>query len=216
MDPLHFSIAAAPLAVYLLMLAILNLSSRPFLTTGARDIAALGIGVSGLVIAGPMELFFPEGAAARFGPYVWILLIVFYGLCVSLTVLLMRPRLVVYNMTTEQLRPLLTEIATRIDTKSRWTGDSLLIPTLGVHLQLESVELLRNVQLVASGNQQSFEGWAKIEADLKTSLKSLKVRPSMLGFFLIGISLCLAVSCGAWMLLDKPTVAQALDEMLRK
>lgn len=216
MDPLHFSIAAAPLAVYTLMLAILNLSLRPFLTTGARDIAALGIGVSGLVIAGPMELFFPEGAAARFGPYVWILLIVFYGLCVSLTVLLMRPRLVIYNITIEQLRPLLSEIATGCDSNSRWIGDSLLIPSLGVHFQLESVDWLKNVQLVASGNQQSFEGWAKIEAELKASLKNLKVRPSMLGFFMIGISLCLAVSCGAWMLLDKQTVAQALDEMLRK
>ena len=216
MDPLHFCIAAAPLSVYACMLAILNLSKRPFVTTGARDIAALGIGVCGLVVAGPMELFFPEGAAARFGPYVWILLVVFYGLCVSLTVLLMRPRLVVYNVTREQVRPLLSEIATRCDSGSRWTGDSLIIPKLGVHLQLESVDWLKNVQLVASGNQQSFEGWSKFESELKTGLKNMKVRPSMLGYVMLGVSLTLAVCCCSWMLLDKTSVAQALDEMLRR
>ena len=66
MDPLHFCIGVAPLAVYLLLIGLLNLSNKPFVTTGARDAAALGIGVSGLVIAGPMELFFPEGAASQF------------------------------------------------------------------------------------------------------------------------------------------------------
>ena len=105
MDPLHFCIAIAPLSVYFLMLGILNLYGRPFVTTGARDAAALGIGISGLVIAGPMELFFPEAAASQYGSFVWILLISFYGLCVSLIVLLMRSRIVIYNTSLEQLRP---------------------------------------------------------------------------------------------------------------
>ena len=67
MDSLHFCIAVVPLAVYLLMMGLLNLRRRPFVTTGARDAATLGIGVIGFVIAGPMELFFPEGAASQFG-----------------------------------------------------------------------------------------------------------------------------------------------------
>ena len=58
MDSLHFCIAVIPLAVYLLMMGLLNLRRRPFVTTGARDAATLGIGVVGFVIAGPMELFF--------------------------------------------------------------------------------------------------------------------------------------------------------------
>ena len=101
MDPLHFCIAIAPLSVYLLMLAFLNLRRRPFVTTGARDAGALGIGVCGLIVAGPMELFFPQGAASQFGAWVWLLLIVFYGLCVSLLVLMMRARIVIYNITLE-------------------------------------------------------------------------------------------------------------------
>ena len=83
MDPLHFCIAVGPFAVYLLLLGVMNLRGRPLVTTGARDAAALGIGLVGFVIAGPMQLFFPEGAASRFGGWVWLMLIVFYGLCVS-------------------------------------------------------------------------------------------------------------------------------------
>ncbi len=53
-DPLHFCIALGPLAAYLLLLGAVNLSSRPFLTNGARDTAALGIGILGFAIVGPM------------------------------------------------------------------------------------------------------------------------------------------------------------------
>lgn len=216
MDPLHFCISAAPLAVYILMLAILNLSKRPFITTGARDIAALGIGISGLVVAGPMELFFPEGAAARFGPWVWLLLIVFYGLCISLTVLLMRPRLVIYNISVDQLRPMLTEIAMKADPNSRWTGDALIVPKLGVHFQVEAIGWLRNVQLIASGNKQNFEGWATLETRLKAETSRTTVRPNSWGFVLGIVSALLAVTSCAWMLLDRTAVAQALTDMLRQ
>ena len=89
-DALHVSIALGPLAVYLLLVGIINLSRRPFLTTGARDVAAIGVAISGFIAAGPMELFLPEAAADRFGPYVWLLLLAFYGLCLTLLVLMMR------------------------------------------------------------------------------------------------------------------------------
>ena len=74
-DHVHQIVALGPLAMYLLVLGILNLSRRPFVTTGARDTAALGIGLSGLVLAGPMELFMPEQAAAKWPGTVWVLLI---------------------------------------------------------------------------------------------------------------------------------------------
>ena len=75
MDPLHICIALGPLAIYFLVVGLVNLRARPFITSGAQDAAALGVGVMGLVIAGPMELFFPESAAVQFGFWVWALLI---------------------------------------------------------------------------------------------------------------------------------------------
>ncbi len=216
MDPLHFCVAVAPLSVYLLMVGLINLSGWPFVTTGTRDTAALGIGIIGLVVAGPMELFFPEEAASQFGGKVWLLLIAFYGLCVSLIVLLLRSRIVVYNITGEQLKPILTQVAMQIDKKSRWVGDSLLVPDIQVHLHLESVDWLRNVQLVAGGNRQSFEGWRLLEKELRLALRSSRVRPNLLGFLLLLASGSLAVLAAGWMLYDQQSVAQALDEMLRR
>ena len=103
-DPLRLCIALSPLAAYVLLLGLINLSSRSLVTSGGRDLAALALGISGLVIVGPMELFFPEVAVERFGGYVWLMLLGLYGLLAVLLMLILRPRLVIYNMTVEQLQ----------------------------------------------------------------------------------------------------------------
>ena len=216
MDPLHFCIGVAPLAVYLLMIGLLNLSSKPFVTTGARDAAALGIGVSGLVVAGPMELFFPEGAATQFGGYVWLMLIIFYGLCVSLIVLLMRARIVIYNLSRVQLLPALKSVAHRLDREARWAGDSLLMPNMKVHLHIEFVDWARNVQLCAGGSHQSYEGWRTLEKELRKELSTISVVPSFVGIGFLVLSGLLSLGAAVWMVSDQQAVAQAFIDMLRR
>ena len=215
MDPLHFCIAVVPLAVYLLMMGLLNLRQRPFLTTGARDIAALSVGIIGFIVAGPMELFFPESAASQFGAWVWVMLLVFYGLCVSLIVLLMRSRIVIYNVSMENLRPALTLVAMEMDRKSRWVGDSLFIPSAGVHLHAEPVRWLRNVQLTAVGHNQSQEGWMTLEIELGKALEKISVRSNLIGVPLVAISLLLAIGTAVWMLSDQAMVASSFENMWR-
>jgi hypothetical protein len=215
MDSLHFCISVVPLAVYLLLLGFLNLRRRPFVTTGARDIAALGIAVVGLVIAGPMELFFPESAASQFGAWVWLMLLVFYGLCVSLIVLLMRSRVVIYNVSIEQLRPALTAVAMSMDIKSRWVGESLMIPSAGVHLHVDHNNWVRNVQLTAVGHHQSNEGWSRLEQELTKSLDDVRVGSNLIGVPMLITSLLLAIGTLAWMLSDQTAVAQSFENMWR-
>jgi len=144
-DPLRLAIALVPLASYCLLIGLLNARRRPFLTTGGSDLAALGFAFTGLVLVGPVELFRPEAASAEFGSYVWLFLLVFYWLCVWLAVLLAKPRLVVYNISVEELRPVLAEAARAIDPQARWAGDSLSLPTLGVQLHLESFDLMQRL-----------------------------------------------------------------------
>ena len=216
MDSLHFCIAIVPLAVYLLMLGLLNLRRRPFVTTGARDAATLGIGVVGFVIAGPMELFFPEGAASQFGAWVWLSLIVFYGLCVSLIVLLMKPRLVVYNVSLEELRPILSKIAMELDPKSRWIGDALVIPALKIHMHVEAVEWLRNVQMLAGGNQQSMEGWLRLERELKQHMSKVAVGPNIMGIPFIIAAVALAITVASYLIMDTDAVRVAWDNFFRR
>jgi uncharacterized membrane protein len=216
MDPLRFTIIVLPFAVYLVMLAMLNLRQQPFITTGSRDTAALGIGIAGLIVVGPMALFFPEAAAIRFGAYVWVIMLVFYGLCVSLVVLLMRPRLVVYNVTLEQLRPLITEIANRLDSKSRWTADSMIIPNRQIHFHLESTDWMNNVQIISTGNRQSYEGWRELEVCLKQAAASVRVQPNVVGLGFVSIAVVLVAAAFGWMYWDQPSVQVALDEILKR
>ena len=215
MDSLHLCIALGPVAVYLLLLGMINVASRPFLTTGARDTAALGICISGFVIAGPMELFLPETAAGRYGAFVWLLLIAFYALSLSLLVLLMRPRIIVYNVTAEQLRPLLVEVVNQIDRESRWAGESLMIPRLGVQLHLEAFAPLKNMQLVAAGPKQNYAGWRHLEMAIAAELGHLKTERNPYGYLLLSLGLLMVGVLTFYMVNDSHSVAQGLRDMLR-
>jgi len=212
-DPLRLAIAFVPLAAYCLVLGIINARNRPFLTSGGADLAALGAALTGLVLIGPVELFRPELATAEYGSYVWLFLLLFYWLCLWLTVLLARPRLVVYNISGEELRPNLAETARTIDPQARWAGDSLSLPSLGVQLHVESFEIMRHVSLVASGEKQDLAGWRKLSGELFERLEPLRVssNPRALGLVLVAIGL-LSASI-AHMLAHPQLVAQAMAEI---
>lgn len=216
MDVLHLLIAFAPLAVYLLVMGMLNLSSRPFLMTGGRDLAALGVAISGFVVAGPMELFLPLQAASRFGGYVWLLLLGLYALVVMLMVLLSRPRLVIYNITADQLRPILGSTVSELDPDARWAGDNLALPNLGVQLHVEGFPLMRNIQLLASGSEQSYGGWRRLEVALGKALYQEQGTPNPYGLTLMLCGVLIAGLVGFWVVTDQQAVAQALRNMLRQ
>ena len=149
MDPFRFYLALGPVAIYLLLLGAVNLSRRPLLVSGGRDAATLALAVSGMVIVGPIELFAPLGAAQA-GPYVWFLLLALYALCATLALLLLRPRLVIYNISVDKLRPVLATLVEQLDTDARWAGDSLVLPGLGVQLYVDSFAMLRSASRVSS------------------------------------------------------------------
>jgi hypothetical protein len=213
-DPLRLAIALVPLAAYCLLLALVNARRRPFVTSGGCDLAALGAALSGVVLVGPIELFRPEAASAEFGGYVWLFLVVFYWLCVWLAVLVARPRLVVYNTSAEQLRPVLAEAAREVDPQARWAGDSLVLPTAGVSLHLEMFEIMRHASLKSSGGKQSLAGWRKLSAELRNQLATIRVGPNprALGFTLAAIGLITASILH--MLNDPQQVADAMQEMM--
>ena len=213
-DPLRMAIALIPVASYLLLIGLLNIRRRPFLTTGGGDLAALGAALSGLVLIGPIELFRPEAASADFGGYVWSFLLVFYWLWVWLAILLARPRLIIYNISYDELRPLLAEVARSIDPQSRWAGDSLSLPTLGVQLHVETSHIMRNASLVAAGSKQNLASWRKLAAHLHKRIHRLRVarNPRSLGIMLLA---CLLLALSIWHILSDPQrVAQAMQEML--
>lgn len=212
-DPFRLAIALVPVSAYVLLLGLVNLRRRPFLTTGGSDLAALGLAISGLVFVGPAELFRPEAATAELGNYIWPFLLMFYWLCLFMFVLLSRPRLVVYNISVEELHSVLAEAAARLDPEARWAGNSLTMPDLGVQLHIDRWDLMRNVTLASNGSRQSLEGWRRLARELSTLLKSTRVKsnPRAVGL-LIGALVLMALSV-THMLSHPMELAQGMSEV---
>lgn len=212
-DPFRLAIALVPVGAYAFLLALVNLRRRPFMTTGGGDLATIGIALSGLMFVGPLELFRPEAATREFGNFIWLFLLVFYWLWVFLVVLLARPRLVVYNISIEELHPVLAEAASGLDPDARWAGNHLTLPGLGVQLHLDSFDLMRNVSLVSSGGRQNIDGWRRLAGELSRTLLRVhvKMNPRALSFLLVaGALLTLSIT----QMLNQPVeLARAMREV---
>ena len=216
MDPLHFCIAIVPLAAYLMLIGGINLSPRPFVTTGGRDLAALAVAVSGFMIVGPMELFLPETIASLVGVWVWVPMLLLYLIFVVLAIMLMRPRLIIYNMTAEQLRPTLEKTIAEVDPSAEWVGDCVVSPRLGVQLAIERNSGVRNVMLTAVGSEQDLEGWYRIYMQLKTALSGNRQPPNLQGVSFLFLA-CVMVGAVLFSLFTgRQEIAQAFQEMLRQ
>jgi hypothetical protein len=141
--------------------------------------------------------------------------VVFYSLCLTLVVLLQRPRIVVYNVSAEQLRAALSEVAIKLDLDARMAGDSLCLPNLGVQMHIEPLPALKNVQLKSSGPQQSYQGWREVELALHGALVRTRGvgSPYAISFLLVGLTMLgLATLLMAYRGDD---VAQAWHQMMR-
>ncbi|GIW90051.1 MAG: hypothetical protein KatS3mg109_0483 [Pirellulaceae bacterium] len=197
MSGLFLIVALVPLAGYLALLGITQCRRRPFVTTGSRDMAALGLALIGCVLAGPMQLLMPLAAAYQFGPYVWLLLALLYLLSLAMLALAARPRLVIYNATFDQVRPLLADVVFRLDAEARWAGECVNLPNLGVQFHITASPLMHTVQLIAVGRRQSIDGWKKLERSLAPRLKQVKSRRHPLAWLLLasaGVLLAISVA----------------------
>jgi hypothetical protein len=212
-DPFRLAIALVPVGAYALVLAMINARRRPFLTSGGSDLTALGVALSGLMFIGPLELFRPEAATREFGNYIWVFLILFYWLCLLLVVLLARPRLVIYNISIEELHPVVAEAAGRLDPEARWAGNHLTLPKLGVQLHLDSFDAMRNVSLVSSGSRQNIDGWRRLSRELSRSLASMRVKRNSRAIGLLLVSVIL-LSVSVAQLLNNPVATlEAMGEV---
>jgi len=215
MQTLQLCIALGPLAVYLFLVGLINSRRRPFLTSGARDMAVLGIALSGFFIIGPLQLFVPDTAADRFGPYIWLVMITLYSLAWTLGVLLMRPRLIIYNITTDQLRPILATTVKQLDPEMRRAGQCLIMPQLDIQLTVEPAGPLRCIQLAAAGPTQDAAGWRKLEIALAKSLKQAQAPVNRYAIALMAVAVLIGGIVTFRMAHDPQMVSQQLQEMLR-
>ncbi len=159
----------------------------------------------------------PQGAVMQLGGriLVWTLMLGLYALTLTLCVLSMRPRLIIYNVTADQLHQSLQQVAEQLDAHARWAGDALVLPRLGVQLHLETPTPLRNAQLVSSGPRQSYEGWRRLEQALGKELRQARGGPNWIwGLVLVSFAAFLAAGAAGAMMGNLPQAKQAWQEMI--
>lgn len=84
----------------------------------------------------------------------------------------------VYNITPEQLRPVVAEIVAALDPAARWAGETAALPGRGIQVHLDGRGSMRSVSVVALGGRTSPEGWAEFSRRLRQALRRLRVRRS--------------------------------------
>lgn len=175
LDRLPLWAAFIPLGLYLLAIGGAHLSRRPVAIGGGWDWALLGVAVAGLMVVGPLALLQPAMGNV---PWTVILLLVLFVLLVALGALVSRPRLVIYNITLDQLRPLLADVVTTLDTSARWAGSTAALPARQLEVRIDGHGPWRTVSLVAGGERSGAEGWNELCRRLRQKLSGVRVRSS--------------------------------------
>jgi hypothetical protein len=185
--------ALVPLGLYLLLVGWVHLRRRPAVISGAWDAVILALGLGGLALVGPLALVRP---AAGGSPWSWPMLLLALCLGVVLAVLVSRPRLVVYNITPEQLRPLVAEVASGLDAAVRWAGDTAALPSRGLQVHIDGDGALRCVSVVAVGGRPSVEGWGEFGRRLRRSVRRFRVRRNLWGLVPVALGIAVLVLAG--------------------
>ena len=187
LDSLPFWIALVPLGVYCCVMGGLQLRHRPLVISAAWDSALLGLALSGLVAVGPLAAIQPLLGGSPWGE---IILLLLYALVVAVCILFARPRLLIYNATVEQIRPLVAQNAAAVDPVVRWAGESVALPTLGLQAHVEGNGSLRTVSIVVLQSCEASEAWIDLSRRLRRMCRRLRVQPSPVGVIM------LIVGCG--------------------
>lgn len=188
--------ALLPVAAYLVAVGCLHLRRRPVALSGHVDVALLTLGIAGMVIAGPLALLQP-GA----GTSVWTTAVLLLGFAVVVAgaVLAARPRMVIYNVGLDQMRPVVASVAASLDPTARWAGETAALPARGLQVHLDERGPARTVSVIAAG-RTSAEAWAEFSRRLRRAIRTIRVRPSpwAWAFLTAGFAVALA---SAWLAL---------------
>lgn len=176
----------APIALYFLILGLVNSHSRPYLTTSRSDFVAL----TGVLIP---VLLWPVPILA--GTRMWWLLLT--GLAAAIGLFLwMLPRagtgLVIYNISEAACLRILNDALRCMGLSGRWEGRSWRADGGQATIHLRKFALLRNVTLnveVSSAVRGSFV--AHLGQELESRLHRVSQLPSTMGacLVLLGMSL---------------------------
>ncbi|MEC7565402.1 MAG: hypothetical protein VX738_06925 [Planctomycetota bacterium] len=215
MAPAHICIALGPLAVYLLFMGLLNALRRPLITTGTRDLFSLSIALAGLIMIGPINLFVPQHTLSLFGSWTWLLMAALYIFIVLLISFSIRPRLIIYNLSAEQLKTILGRLVAELDPDARWAGDNVELPNLGIQLSLDARSFMRSCQITSIGQDQSPSSWLKLQRALADELVKIRVPTNPYAISMIAIATMLATLIAQQIIQNHTVVYNQIRDLLQ-
>lgn len=204
MDYLRCAIALGPLGLYWVMIGYLYQRPSPMLLNAAQDTLLFGLGGVGLVLIGPMELFFPNAAYSVLGSWTWFFLLCLYGFVVLLVSLNRRPQWTLYGASAAAARGILARTLEDENIEHAWHDFILVVPELGIQAIVEPANPTdRAAHLSRCGRVQDILGWHRLE---KLITKRLPNEPSTRGgvpWILVGLAMLVATGFLVWMDLDR-------------
>ena len=126
---------------------------------------------------------------------------------------LLKPSLILYNIGSDQLRPILAELLPRLDPEARWAGDSVALPTLGVQFHIDNMATMRNISLTALGAAQ-VRGGALLESRLAEALSLFEVGRNPRGLSLVTAGLAILLFLAVVIIRHPDAAAHGLFDLL--
>jgi hypothetical protein len=193
LDPFPATLALVPLILYLFVLGLIRTAGFAWVTTGGRDLAAVLLAVSGLIVIGPMELFFPNTTASVLGVWVWIPLALLYGLFACLLVINTPSKVIVYGRTLDELYPAFVRTAQSLDPDATINADQLQVylPSAQAHLRLEYLHGHDCISVLAFEPVLPLSFWRDFRKRLRTEVQTTSPPRPRRGWLMLIVSLML-------------------------
>lgn len=211
---LRIATIMAPVALYFLLLGLLNTRRCPQFLSGRQDFAMLMVALSPLAL-GPIMYYFGGGAVT--------LLVAAAVLAGGIFYLAPRGRTwVIYNLTLDDGCRAILDVLDDMGETARQSGSRIEIglPTPRLRqagdgravIEISSFPVLRNISLKLVGGSEDF--WRDFEARLAERLERLNVEPSPMAVTLLLVATAMIVAPTALMVHHAPEIVRILTDLL--
>jgi hypothetical protein len=197
--------SVAPVALYFLLLGLLNTRRHPQLLSGRQDSALLTLAISPLIIA-PVIHWLGGGLHTALA----------CGLLLAGGVWLLSPRgrtWVIYNLPASNVRRTVQRILTSLGVATKPTGAGLAFENSDGGVDISHFPILRNVTLRLSGGDE--ELWAAFEAKLHAQLLRVESEPSPMAVTLLLVATAMIVAPLTLMVHHAPEIVRLLTDLLQ-
>jgi hypothetical protein len=201
---LRIATIVVPVALYFLLLGLLNTRRCPQFLSGRQDFAMLMVALSPLAL-GPIMYYFDGGAVT--------LLIGAIVLAGGIFYLAPRGRTwVIYNLTLDDGCRAILDVLDDMGKTARQAGSRIEIGDSRAVIEISSFPVLRNISLKFIGGNEDF--WRDFEARLAGRLERLEVEPSPMAVTLLLVATAMIVAPTALMVHHAPEIVRILTDLL--